>query len=566
MSNIPKEQNNSLTSINLAASNSIKEKINPDVKIENNSLQQIKEMFQNIIYKNDANKTKLKEFSININSPELHKLFSEIDTSSKCKISLNDLDQFLNKNNLNYDTEILNIFMRQCETNNKSYNNNNISYEDFLNFFSYVNPDVNVSEQQNAKLKEEINNIFLSLLSNELDIISYILDSTKRINKLDDFVTYDLFIKISNDEKYIKIKNLLNFLGSTMFEIEEIEELINRFDLNKDGKISYEEFKEIFYPFQNNLDEKAFFSEPEIEKINSTDNENLEYKINSINYYKLHIDDDSDEDVNNNVDINIQENSQLSTNRKSQDYKKDINYKLNNKKDISTKVLYSAQEKININNFIKFINFLALLEKKSENLRESLVLCDDFTIRELFYLFDINKKNYISVDNFKLICKNFLVIFPNLAQINLIFKRYDIDKDTYLNLNEFINMLTPLNQQYLCILKEKEKLNKVHQFLSFKSKETIIEFFKTIIENETNIHKIKGELLSKENFSCLEVWSWIMRYQGNVKQSLDKNELYCFLENFGCYLTEYEMDIIFNRFTRGKSFLTYEQFCREMID
>ena len=170
------------------------------------------------------------------------------------------------------------------------------------------------------------------------------------------------------------------------------------------------------------------------------------------------------------------------------------------------------------------------------------------------------------MDDFKLICKNFLVIFPNLAQINLIFKRYDIDKDNNLNLNEFINMLTPLNQQYLCILKEKEKLNKVHQFLSFKSKETIIEFFKTIIENETNIHKIKGELLSKENFSCLEVWSWIMRYQGNVKQSLDKNELYCFLENFGCYLTEYEMDIIFNRFTRGKSFLTYEQFCREMID
>ena len=722
INNIPNEQNNTLIPSNLATSNPITENINSNNKIENNSLQQIKELFQNIIYKNNTNIKNLKELFIHMNSSDLRKLFCQIDTFSKGNISLNDLEQYLNKNNLHYDTETLNIFMRQCTANNKSYNCNNISYEDFLHFISYTNVDYNLNDQS-VKYSEEINNNFVKLLSNEFDIINYISMSAKSIKKLEDFITYEVFIKISNGEKYISFRNMLNFLGSNIYEVEEIEELINRFDLNKDGKISYEEFREIFYPFQNNLNEEAFFSESAIAKINynpTSDNENydnnndneeheekiyndqnfnknnlnyninndninnnaysnneenednedenddIDYgkmnydnlninignnlmynnidndnfdnnvnnmednennnmgnnikknienceiaKINNINYNELNSDDNSEEDINNNEDINIPETYQLSTNMKSPDYNQnDINYNINNEEDINTNtdyltkkftktneenneinnnieiqtpkkqlfsssknddednknIFYTEQEMNNINNFIKFIYSLALLEKKSENLRESLALCDDFNIKEIFYLFDNNKQSCISIDDFKLICKNFLAIFPNLEDINLVFKRYDLDKDENLNSNEFFNMLAPLNQQYFYIIKEKDKLNKVNQTLSLKSKEIIIEFFKTIIENEANIHKIKGELMSKEKFNCLDFWSCIMRYQNNGKQVLDKNGLYYFLDNFGCYLTKYELDIIFNKFTGGKNLLTYEQFCKEMVD
>ena len=45
---------------------------------------------------------------------------------------------------------------------------------------------------------------------------------------------------------------LKQFLGNK-FQDNEIKELIHRIDLNNDKKISYEEFQDLFFPFQTHL-------------------------------------------------------------------------------------------------------------------------------------------------------------------------------------------------------------------------------------------------------------------------------------------------------------------------
>ena len=56
-----------------------------------------------------------------------------------------------------------------------------------------------------------------------------------------------------------------------------------------------------------------------------------------------------------------------------------------------------------------------------------------------------------------------------------------------------------------------------------------------------------------------------MKYsKDNLK--LDKNEFNYFLESFGCYLTKYELDIIFYKLAKGNNEIKYNDLYKEIIN
>ena len=96
-------------------------------------------------------------------------------------------------------------------------------------------------------------------------------------------------------------------------------------------------------------------------------------------------------------------------------------------------------------------------------------------MKDLFFIFDYNKKNSITQIEFKTVCKKIFGLYPTSDQISLVFKRYDKNKDGNLNLREFLGMIKPLKEEYASFLfndkkNRKENRGMGYHILSSKSK------------------------------------------------------------------------------------------------
>ena len=266
-----------------------------------------------------------------------------------------------------------------------------------------------------------------------------------------------------------------------------------------------------------------------------------------------YIDNNYKNNINVNDHINLQNFEDEFRKKEEQDFNKNNNFA-----DILT-----DKDKIIIDIFIDFINSVTLLENKTENMRETITLCNDISLLGIFETFDLNKNNLISKKNFIDICKKEYNIFPTEFQIKLIYDRFDLDKDDELNFNEFMSMISPLNKQYLelCNKEEDEKINKM---VSFESKKNVIHFLKTLIDNETYIYDLKNRLISDKNFNFIDLWGILMKFSYD-NQILTKGEFNNFLENFGCYLTQYELDILFFKLSKDNEIIKYDDLYKEIL-
>ena len=213
--------------------------------------------------------------------------------------------------------------------------------------------------------------------------------------------------------------------------------------------------------------------------------------------------------------------------------------------------------------FTDYIHSIILLENMSENIKESISLCNDISLLDIFNMFNKDKDELISKKNFLKICQDKFYIYPTEKQIKLLFVRYDLDNDGLLNHEEFMKMISPLKEEYLNIIKEKNKINNMKE-ISFDSKKMVIDLFKRIIENESLIYDMKIKLNNDKNFNFVFLWGIIMKFSHDGKK-VNKNEFNNFLESFQCFLTDYELDVIFYKFSMGNNEIKYDSLYKEII-
>ena len=250
------------------------------------------------------------------------------------------------------------------------------------------------------------------------------------------------------------------------------------------------------------------------------------------------------ENKNNNNMITSEENNKYF----SSDNEITSSNKLNNKEEQN---IMNVDFNINISlsYFIKYIQYLLSKEKKTLDLKDKLSLREDISLKELFCIFDYNKRNIISKKEFKVVCKKIFGLYPTSDQVHLVFKRYDKDKDDNLNLKEFLNMIKPLKEEYACFLFNKKKNGKNKNNLNninMTSKKILNDVIKAIIEDEGYYYKFKDDLENKNLLDIKEFWKIFIKYSNNDK-GIDKLEMYKFLNDNGCSLSQYDIEIIFNK-------------------
>ena len=332
--------------------------------------------------------TEIESFRSSISSiPEFTplSLFTYLDKNLKSFLSLNDFKSFLSSENVSFDE----IKLRKLIHNFDKDGDFSLNLKEFTYLIQSKRKKIKNEYFPNLKLElnQEIKNDLKTILEKEMDLIKELNDIAKEIINSENFSTYEAFTLIVGKEKYITKKNFGKFLNDNYMEIsdEDVEQIMFRIDADNDDKISYEEFKEIFFTLnddnsynnKNNTNNEIAnkYLNLEEEKENNIyekiEEQNEENKFNDNNNYNYNINQDEEDNKNieeeNNKNIeednkNIEEDNNINPDKKKKKTTKKVilkpKLKSNLNNDSESNFLHSQKplikdEELNENNYIK---------------------------------------------------------------------------------------------------------------------------------------------------------------------------------------------------------------------
>ena len=207
-------------------------------------------------------------------------LFNYLDMKSKKFLALKDFEAFLVQNGVTYTEKNLRKFIHNFDKDNDF----SLNYKEFLRIITPTKEimppnrdgptEVEVDDREKL-ITDEIKRVFIELLKEELSFVEKSYEISEKIRNCKEFTTYEAFREIVGEGLYINVNNLGEYLKDKQISMDEgeISQLMFRIDSDDDGMISYEEFKDIFFP----LNDKDYKS-----------NENKGYLMNDVNGGKIY--------------------------------------------------------------------------------------------------------------------------------------------------------------------------------------------------------------------------------------------------------------------------------------
>lgn len=303
-----------------------------------------------------------------------NKLFNYLDQSSKKFLLLNDFIKFLNSMGIPFEEKYLRIFIHNFDKDGDF----SLNFNEFLGLIlpkknndlaRKMNQDLDNNSNIGDILINNMKEIFGKLLCEELELVKNCIKTAKACKETIGFTLYEAFLVIAGNNKYINETLLYNFLQKNNIDINanDMHELMFRLDADNDGKISFEEFKEIFFPIKG--EEISY----------NIKNNNIIFDKNDYNYLekeKENKDKIEDNKINNLVNFTFAKKTNIPSKisiKKNEDYMKGFNKLINynyeddlikNKENIpNTNNLTKDDQKISIYSRTK-----NLVENKSINL------------------------------------------------------------------------------------------------------------------------------------------------------------------------------------------------------
>ena len=264
-------------------------------------------------------------------------LFDYLDINSKSFLTLNDFKSFLLSQNSSYDERRLRKMIHNFDKDHDF----SINFNEFLGLILPKKNDIiknNILSKINSfnydkgNVTNDIELNLNDLIMRELNLVKELDEISEKIKNSNIFSTYEAFLEIVGDEKYMTKSNLYNFLKYNNVNIndEEVSQLMFRLDADNDNRISYEEFKEMFYPIRGDF---VYISKSDFENslINSKyiSNKDSYKKYDDNNYTNFENNSYNNNEYNENNDYNNNEYNE--DNNKSNEYKDDYEYKEDNK-------------------------------------------------------------------------------------------------------------------------------------------------------------------------------------------------------------------------------------------
>ena len=510
-------------------------------------------------------------------------IFKNIDIEDKNKIDCYSIINFLRIKGI-YCTEeeasLIILFYDQ------DYDNV-LSYPEFINVIqSEKSLKNNLNKPPKDKIPFDVDYSLGKLLEKEVELSRKFIYALKDIKCRYDFNIHNLYHKIkyfnSITNESLRVffqKNEVSFLES------DIKLILKRLDLNKDGIIDLCEFHALLgFPdciyccpclscnscgkclcescynnipcyshgtIQNKKNNKNDFDEKynyNYYSMGNILNENIilphqlesSRNLNSINKYETSFD-------NNNKEIerkNISKGLAIRTSPRRNYNPIEINLNKNDNLNLNIK------EKNQFNDFLKL---LMIAESQIEEAKIELAKKQDFSCADAFKIFVKDNNDYITKDDLKY---GLFLLDLNVDDfiINLLFKRFDLNKKDELSYADFFDMLIPFEKIYRDNIEQKtQKSFSCEQSLNLISNET-----KEIIKNVFNII-INYEVEINEKRKDLSI---LKRKLKDIFYLFDKDDIGFFgFEEFKKYIEENKLindknlngDLLFIRFDKNRN-------------
>ena len=510
-------------------------------------------------------------------------IFKNIDIEDKNKIDCYSIINFLRIKGI-YCTEeeasLIILFYDQ------DYDNV-LSYPEFINIIqSEKSLKNNLNKPPKDKIPFDVDYSLGKLLEKEVELSRKFIYALKDIKCRYDFNIHNLYHKIkyfnsiTNESlRAFFQKNEVSFLES------DIKLILKRLDLNKDGIIDLCEFHALLgFPdciyccpclscnscgkclcescynnipcyshgtIQNKKNNKNDFDEKynyNYYSMGNILNENIilphqlesSRNLNSINKYETSFD-------NNNKEIerkNISKGLAIRTSPRRNYNPIEINLNKNDNLNLNIK------EKNQFNDFLKL---LMSAESQIEEAKIELAKKEDFSCADAFKIFVKDNNDYTTKDDLKY---GLFLLDLNVDDfiINLLFKRFDLNKKDELSYADFFDMLIPFEKIYRDNIEQKtQKSFSCEQSLNLISNETkeiMKNVFNIIINYEVEINEKRKDLLI------------LKRKLKDIFYLFDKNDIGFFgFEEFKKYIEENKLindknlngDLLFIRFDKNRN-------------
>ena len=437
---------------------------------------------------------------------DAHQIFNYLLSGNDNNITVNDIIKYLNSNNIQVseqDAKML-IFFYDINSDGK------LSFDEFLNFIRSEKSSLNNKffRINETKISFSINFSLCKLFKKEIEVSKRIIYLLKELKSKKDFNLHKIYhcLKINT---FITAQSIKNFLSENniAFLDSEVNLLMKRLDLNKDGKIDFCEFHGFLCldtcKYNCLIDNKcpncgsSYCRECLIDKHGCV----LQNKLNNNrNHNKNNVE---------NENTNILKNEEIIENDNNR----------NNQNINST----PKENSIEIKELNDYIKFLLKGENKIENIKINLCKISDFSVEDAFRIFEKNGRGYLDRDDIKYGLSTF-------------------EKEFRQNMNKRLPKSTcpqsDLGREIYIML------NKLFKFL--------LDF-----ENKANIEKKSLNIDFKDVFNELDT---------------EKQGFFTF-ENFLDYLNGYELieeninpDLLYIRLDKNRNgIIDLEEFAAEMI-
>ena len=511
-------------------------------------------------------------------------IFKNIDIEDKNKIDCYSIINFLRIKGI-YCTEeeasLIILFYDQ------DYDNV-LSYPEFINVIqSEKSLKNNLNKPPKDKIPFDVDYSLGKLLEKEVELSRKFIYALKDIKCRYDFNIHNLYHKIkyfnsiTNESlRAFFQKNEVSFLES------DIKLILKRLDLNKDGIIDLCEFHALLgFPdciyccpclscnscgkclcescynnipcyshgtIQNKKNNKNDFDEKynyNYYSMGNILNENIilphqlesSRNLNSINKYETSFDNNNNKEIERK---NISKGLAIRTSPRRNYNPIEINLNKNDNLNLNIREQ---------NQFNDFLKLLMIAESQIEEAKIELAKKEDFSCADAFKIFVKDNNDYITKDDLKY---GLFLLDLNVDDfiINLLFKRFDLNKKDELSYADFFDMLIPFEKIYRDNIEQKtQKSFSCEQSLNLISNETkeiIKNVFNIIINYEVEINEKRKDLLI------------LKRKLKDIFYLFDKKDIGFFgFEEFKKYIEENKLindknlngDLLFIRFDKNRN-------------
>ena len=384
----------------------------------------------------------------------------------------------------------------------------------------------NFKNEDNKNLNERTYKTYYSQFQNK-----NVLDEDKDEDKFNNGyqkISDNLILKLSPKREYAPFEIYFDYSNNDLnINNENEDNENNKYNiLNKENVINDENINTINQKFE--------------EKIQFKDD--LSNRSNMINKQKL-------------FNIKNEENNE---NENSLNIKSNIEQRITKNKFLLNKNEYEEKQ------FIDYLKKAMALENKIENLKIELSLRCDFNWEEIFRIFELEGRGFISKDDLSIGFNKF-DLYPKDIDISLLLKRYDLKDEGYITYPDFFEMIVPLSK-YHRLMVENRRINTDTKNINLEefnteTKQCIKNLFNEIIVGESALNKERQNFTSlKNNFN--DIFK-LIDVEG--KGYIGEKEFVMYIQNNGLFKYGNDCDLLFlriNKLRNGK--IEYQEILKEI--